>query len=42
MPAALSAQVRKLSGSGHKTDAHDARSTAVAGRHATVLRQVVA
>ncbi len=41
VPAALSAQVRKLSGSGHKTDAHDARSTAVAGRHARVLRQVV-
>ncbi len=42
VPAALSAQVRKLSGSGHKTDAHDARSTAVAGRHAKVLREVVA
>jgi transposase len=41
VPAALSAQVRKLSGSGHKTDAHDARSTAVAGRHAKVLRPVV-
>ena len=41
MPAALSAQVRKLSGSGHKTDAHDARSTAVAGRHARRLRTVV-
>lgn len=41
MPAALSAQVRKLSGSGHKTDAHDARSTAVAGRHARRLRAVV-
>jgi transposase len=41
VPAALSAQVRKLSGSGHKTDAHDARSTAVAVRHARVLRQVV-
>ena len=42
VPAALSAQVRKLSGSGHKTDAHDARSTAIAGRHAKVLRPVVA
>ena len=41
VPATLSAQVRKLSGSRHKTDAHDARSTAVAGRHARVLRQVV-
>ena len=41
VPAALSAQVRRLSGSGHKTDAHDARSTAVAGRHAKVLRPVV-
>jgi transposase len=41
VPAALSAQVRKLSGSGHKTDAHDARSTAVAGRHARRLRTVV-
>jgi transposase len=42
VPAALAAQVRKLSGSGHKTDAHDARSTAIAGRHARVLREVVA
>lgn len=41
VPAKLSAQVRKLSGSGHKTDAHDARSTAIAGRHARVLRPVV-
>ncbi len=41
VPAALAAQVRKLSGSGHKTDAHDARSTAIAGRHAKVLRPVV-
>jgi transposase len=41
VPAALSAQVRKLSGSGHKTDAHDARSTAIAGRHARRLRTVV-
>jgi transposase len=42
VPASLSAQVRKLSGSGHKTDAHDARSTAIAGRHARRLRTVVA
>ena len=41
VPAALSAQVRKLSGSGHKTDAYDARSTAIAGRHARRLRTVV-
>lgn len=41
MPAKLSAQVRKLSGSWHKTDAHDARSTAIAGGHARVLRPVV-
>lgn len=41
VPAALSAQVRKLSGSGHKTDAHDARSTAIAGRHARRLREVI-
>jgi transposase len=41
VPASLSAQVRKLSGSGHKTDAHDARSTAIAGRHARRLREVV-
>ena len=42
VPPALAAQVRKLSGHRHKTDAHDARSVAVAGRHATVLREVVA
>jgi transposase len=42
VPASLSAQVRKLSGSGRKTDAHDARSTAIAGRHARRLRTVVA
>jgi transposase len=41
VPASLSAQVRKLSSSGHKTDAHDARSTAIAGRHARRLRTVV-
>ncbi len=33
VPAKLSARVRALSGAGHKTDAHDARSTAVAGRN---------
>ena len=32
VPAKLSARVRALSGAGHKTDSHDARSTAVAGR----------
>lgn len=42
VPAKLSARVRTLSGAGHKTDEHDARSTAVAGRHARRLRQVVA
>lgn len=42
VPAALSAEVRKLSGSKHKTDAHDARSTAIAGRRAARLRQVTA
>jgi transposase len=41
VPASLSAQVRKLSGSGRKTDAHDARSTAIAGRHVRRLRTVV-
>ncbi len=41
VPPALSAEVRKLSGSRHKTDAHDARSTAIAGRRARVLREVV-
>jgi transposase len=41
VPPKLSAQVRKLSGSGHKTDAHDAHSTAIAGRRAKVLRPVV-
>ena len=35
VPAKLSARVRALSGAGHKTDSHDARSTAVAGRHGT-------
>ena len=42
VPAKLSARVRTLSGAGHKTDAHDARSTAVAGRHARALRPVAA
>ena len=42
VPAKLSARVRTLSGAGHKTDAHDAVSTAIAGRHAKVLRPVVA
>jgi transposase len=40
VPPKLSAGVRKLAGSGHKTDAHDAHSTAIAGRHAKVLRTV--
>lgn len=38
VPAKLAARVRTLSGAGHKTDAHDARSTAVAGRYGTTLR----
>ncbi|HEX9766409.1 MAG TPA: IS110 family transposase, partial [Nitriliruptorales bacterium] len=42
VPARLSARVRTLSGAGHKTDAHDARSTAVAARHAKRVRAVVA
>jgi transposase len=42
VPARLSAQVRTLSGAGHKTDAHDAYSTAVACRRAKRLRPVVA
>lgn len=40
VPPKLSAGVRKLAGSGHKTDADDAHSTPIAGRHATVLRTV--
>jgi transposase len=40
VPAKLSARVRTLSGAGHKTDGHDARSTAVAARHARALRPV--
>jgi len=35
VPAKLSARVRALSGAEHKTDSHDARSTAVAGRTGT-------
>jgi transposase len=42
VPAKLSARVRALSGAGHKTDAHDARSTAVAGRYGTGVTPVVA
>jgi transposase len=41
VPAKLSARVRALSGAGHKTDAHDAHSTAVAGRHGTGVKQMV-
>lgn len=40
VPAKLSARVRALSGAGHKTDSHDARSTAVAGRHGTGVTQL--
>lgn len=40
VPAKLSARVRALSGAGHKTDAHDARSTAVAGRNGTGVKTV--
>ena len=40
VPARLAAQVRTLSGAGHKSDAHDAYSTAVAGKRATRLRPV--
>jgi len=40
VPAKLSARVRALSGAGHKTDSHDARSTAVAGRHGTGVKQM--
>lgn len=42
VPARLSARVRALSGAGHKTDAHDARSTAIAGRHGPGVAPVVA
>ena len=41
VPARLSARVRALSGAGHKTDAHDARSTAIAGRHGPGVAPVV-
>lgn len=40
VPAPLAAQVRRLSGSRHKSDQHDAHSTAVAGRRASALRPV--
>jgi transposase len=40
VPASLAARVRTLSGAGHKTDAHDARSVAIACRHAARLRTV--
>jgi transposase len=40
VPASLASRVRMLSGAGHKTDAHDARSVAIACRHATRLRTV--
>jgi transposase len=40
VPATLSARVRTLGGTPHKTDGHDARSTALAGRHRDDLRLV--
>jgi transposase len=40
VPAKLSARVRALSGADHKTDDHDARSTAIAARHDRALRPV--
>ena len=40
VPAEPSARVRNLSGAGPKTDDHDARSTAIAARHARALRRV--
>ena len=40
VPATLSARVRTLGGTPHKTDGHDARSTALAGRHRDDLRPV--
>jgi transposase len=40
VPARLAAQVRTLSGASHKSDAHDAYSTAVAGKRANRLRPV--
>jgi transposase len=42
VPAKLSARVRALSGAGHKTDAHDARSTAIAGQYGTGVKPLVA
>ncbi|MBW3664898.1 MAG: IS110 family transposase, partial [Actinobacteria bacterium] len=38
VPATLSARIRTLGGTPHKSDAHDARSTALAGRHRDDLR----
>lgn len=40
VPAVLSARVRALGGTPHKTDEHDARSTALAGRHHPDLKLV--
>lgn len=40
VPATLSARIRTLGGTPHKTDGHDARSTALAARHRDDLRQV--
>lgn len=40
VPALLSARIRTLSGTPHKTDAHDARSGALAGRDHPDLRRV--
>lgn len=40
VPATLSARIRTLGGTPHKTDVHDARSTALAGRHRSDLRPV--
>lgn len=40
VPATLSARIRTLGGTPHKTDGHDARSTALAGRHRDDLRPV--
>jgi transposase len=40
VPATLSARIRTLGGTPHKTDGHDARSTALAGRHRDDLRLV--
>lgn len=40
VPSILSARIRTLNGTPHKTDAHDARSVALAGRHRPDLKQV--